>query len=71
MNLKQFLYRPGKTFGKEDKVNLVNSINKYLKGRNRKEKLDVYNVVKRMIEIIWRNMSETIRKNRAKRVKES
>ena len=71
LNLKQFLYRPGKTFGKEDKVNLVNSINKYLKGRNRKEKLDAYNVVKRMIEIIWRNMSETIRKNRAKRVKES
>ena len=63
LNLKQFLFRPAKTFGKEDKVKLAESINKYLKGKNKKEKLEAYNTVKRMIEIIWRNMYENIRRN--------
>ena len=63
LNLKQFLFRPAKTFGKEDKVKLAEGINKYLKGKNKKEKLEAYNTAKRMIEIIWRNMYENIRRN--------
>lgn len=63
LNLKQFLYRPAKTFGREDKLKLAEGINKYLKGHNKKEKLEAYNIAKRMIEIIWRNLYENIRRH--------
>lgn len=63
LNLKEFLYRPMQTFSKDDKVKLAEGVNKYLKGKSKKEKIDAYNTIKTMIEIIWVNMRKTIKKN--------
>ena len=62
LNLKQFLYRPMQTFSKEDKVKLAESVNKYLKGAKKKEKMNAYNTIKSMIEIIWTNLYEKYKK---------
>jgi hypothetical protein len=64
LNLKEFLYRPMQTFSKEDKVQLAKNVNVYLKGKSKKEKMDAYNTIKSMIEIIWVNMRKQIQKNR-------
>ena len=62
LNLKQFLYRPLKTFPREDKVKLAEGVNKYLKGKSKKEKKHAYDTIKSMIEIIWNNIRKNVRK---------
>ena len=62
LNLKQFLYRPLKTFPREDKVKLAEGVNKYLKGKSKKEKKHAYDTIKSMIEIIWNNIRKNVRR---------
>ena len=53
LNLKRFLFRPMKTFSRTDKENLAKQVNEYLKGKSKEEKIELYNTLKKMIEIIW------------------
>lgn len=62
LDLKRFMFRPMMTFGKDDKLKLAEGINKYLKGKDKKTKINEYKVLKKMIEIIWRNLYARIRK---------
>ena len=64
LNLKEFLYRPTQTFSRDDKVKLAESVNKYLKGKNKKEKMNAYNTFKSIVEIIWKHIVAQIQKNK-------
>jgi len=64
LNLKEFLYRPTQTFSRDDKVKLAESVNKYLKGKDKKEKMNAYNTFKSIVEIIWKHIVAQIQKNK-------
>ena len=43
-------------------MKLAEGVNKYLKGKSKKEKKHAYDTIKSMIEIIWNNIRKNVRK---------
>lgn len=71
INLKQWLFRPAKSFSKKDETGLAKNINEYLKGHDKKEIDQVYDYLKKFIELVWRGIYEHIENTYSKRNKES